>query len=169
VAAPATDGNRVLMTAEGFEQLRRELDKLRTEERQRLSELLREARDDGALDDNPTLIDLLDEHAQLERRIATLEARLAVAEVAPPPCDGRAAIGSVVRVRDIVSRDVFEFELVGPLEGDATDGRVSTAAPVGRALIGRRRGAKVEVATPRGAVTLEVLKVAASAPAREAA
>jgi transcription elongation factor GreA len=169
VAMPASDEDRVLITPEGFEQFRRELDLLRSDERRRLSELLRDARGDGALDDNPTLVDLLDEQAQLERRIATLEARLAVAEVAPPPCDGNASIGSVVRVRDILSGDVFEYELVGPFEGNATNGRVSTAAPIGRALLGQRRGARIEVAAPRGAVTLEVLEVSASAPAREAA
>jgi transcription elongation factor GreA len=160
VAAPANNEDRVLMTAEGFEQLRRELDKLRTDERRRLSELLRDARDDGALDDNPTLVDLLGEQAQLERRIATLEAQLAIAEVAPPPRDGHADIGSVVRVRDILSGDVFEYELVGPLEGDATNGRVSIAAPIGGALVGQHRGARIEVAAPRGTIGLEVLQVA---------
>jgi transcription elongation factor GreA len=156
----------VLLTTEGFEQLRRELQTLRTDKIPRLRELLRDARDDGALDDNPTLVDLLDEQAQLERRIATLEAQLAVAEVATPPRDGRAGIGSVVRIRDILSGDAFEYELVGPLEADATNGRVSTASPIGRALIGRQRGAQVEVATPRGSVTLEVLEVAESPHAR---
>lgn len=171
MAAPANDEDRVLITAEGFEQLRRELDRLRTDERRRLSELLRDARGDGVLDDNPTLVDLLDEQAQLERRIATLEAQLAVAEVAPPPRDGRAAVGSVVRVRDVASGDVFEYELVGPFEGDATNGRVSTAAPIGRALVGKDRGARVEVAAPRGTIALEVVQVARrrSAAARKAA
>jgi transcription elongation GreA/GreB family factor len=65
--------------------------------------------------------------------------------------------------------EVFEHQLVGPIEGDPTNGRVSIAAPIGRALVGRQRGAHVEVATPRGAVTLEVLKVATAAPLTEAA
>jgi transcription elongation factor GreA len=169
MAMPVNDEVRVPMTAEGLEHLRRQLDKLQTVERRRLSELLREARVGGALDDNPTLVELLDDQARLERRIATLEAQLAAAEVAPTPRDGRAGIGSVVRFRDILSGDVFECELVGPLEGDATNGRVSTAAPIGRALTGRRRGAKVDVATPSGALTLEVLDVAVAASAREVA
>ena len=169
MSVPAIDKERVLITAEGYEQRCRELDRLRNDERRRLSGLLREARSDGALDDNPALVDLLDEQAQLERRIAVLEVQLAAAEIAPPPSDGRAAIGSVVRVRDIATGEVSEHQLVGPIEGDPTNGRVSIAAPIGRALIGRQRGAHVEVATPRGAVTLEVLKVAPSVPASEAA
>ena len=165
----ATSEERVLVTAEGYDRQCRELDRLRNDERRRLSGLLRDARSDGALDDNPTLVDLLEEQAQLERRIAMLEAQLAAAEIPPPSTDGSAAIGSLVRVRDVATREVFEYQLVGPIEGDPATGRVSIAAPIGRALIGRQRGARVEVATPRGGVALEVLKVAASAPASEAA
>ncbi len=163
MGAQATDQERMLITAEGYEQRCRELDRLRADERRRVSGLLRDARRDGALEDNPALVDLLDEQEQLERRIAILEAQLAVAEIATPPSDGRAAIGSVVRVRDVATGEVFEHRLVGSIEGDAANGRVSIAAPIGRALVGRQRGARVEVATPRGALTLEVLKVAACA------
>jgi transcription elongation factor GreA len=159
MAVSPNDHDRVLITAEGFEQIRRELEGLRTTERRRLAELLRDARGDGALDDNPTLIELLDERAQLEGRIATLQSQLAVAEVAPPPRDGPAVIGSIVRGREVGSGAVFEYELVGPFEGDAANGRVSIAAPIGRALLGRSPGARVEVSTPRSTRTLEVLQV----------
>jgi transcription elongation factor GreA len=73
MSVPAIGEERVLITAAGYEQRCRELAGLRNEERRRLSELLREARGGGDLDDNPTLVELLDEQAQLERRIATLE------------------------------------------------------------------------------------------------
>jgi transcription elongation factor GreA len=169
VASFANDEDRVLMTAEGLERLRRRVERLKTDERRRLRELLREARADGALEDNPTLADLLHEQAELEDRVAMLEVQLALAEVAPPPRDGRAGIGSVVRVRDVGSGDVFDCRLVGPLEADAANGLVSTAAPIGQALAGRRRGETVAAATPRGSVTLEVLEVALAAPTRQAA
>jgi Transcription elongation factor, GreA/GreB, C-term len=100
------------------------------------------------------------------------KAQLAAAEVAPPPSDGRAGIGSLVRVRELTTGgDVVDYELVGPLEGDPMNGHVSIAAPIGRSLIGQRRGARVEVATPRGTVALEVVKVwpAPSAIAKNAA
>ena len=115
---------RVLITARGYERLSRELDRLQEEERRRLSGLLQEARGDGGIDDNPTLIDLLDERAQLEGRIATLEGWLAAAEIAPAPNRGRAAIGSVVRPRSVARGDVLEYELVEPLEGDPANGRI---------------------------------------------
>jgi transcription elongation factor GreA len=125
------------ISAEGHEQRCRELDALRN---------------DAALQD------LLDEQAQLERRIARLKAQLAAAEIVAPAPDGRVGIGSVVRVRD-GNGERFEFELVGPLESDVANGRVSIGAPVGEALVGRRAGARVEVATPRGQITLEVVSV----------
>jgi transcription elongation factor GreA len=165
----ATAEERVLITAEGYERRRSELDRLQTDERVRLRDLLREAREDGVLDDNPMLVDLLAEQEQLERRIALLEAQLAAAAIAPPATDGRAAVGSRVRVRDKRTAEVFQYELVGPIEGDPETGRVSVAAPIGRALIGREPGAVVDVVAPCGAVTLEVLEVGAAASARKAA
>jgi transcription elongation factor GreA len=165
-----TDTNETLLiSAEGYAQRCRELDGLRTEARSDLAEGLREARQDGHLDDNPALYDLFEEQAQLERRIALLEAQLAVAEIVAPADDGVVGIGSVVRVRDDTGT-TGEYELVGPLESDVGNGRVSIEAPVGRALVGNRAGARVEVAAPRGALALEVVSVRAREPiAQEAA
>jgi transcription elongation factor GreA len=148
----------LLISADGYEQRRHELDLLRTQARQELAEGLRAARQDGHLADNPMLQDLLEEQAQLERRIALLEARLAAAEIVEPAADGRVGIGSLVRVRD-GGGATFEVELVGPLESDAGNGRVSVNAPVGRALAGERPGARIEAETPRGPLALEVLSV----------
>jgi transcription elongation factor GreA len=61
---------------------------------------------------------------------------------------------------------VGEYELVGHLEGDATNGRVSIAAPIGQALVGQHRGARVEVEAPHGKIGLEVLQVARPRSAR---
>jgi len=148
------------ISAEGYERRCRELDVLRNVERRDLSERLREARQDGDLADNLALQDLLEEQAQLERRIALLDAQLAAAEIVAPASDGQVGIGSVVRVCD-GEGTTFEFELVGPLESDVGNGRVSISAPVGQALIGQHAGARVGVTTPRGSVTLEVVSVSA--------
>jgi transcription elongation factor GreA len=150
----------VLISAEGYEQRCRELDALRNEARRELAERLREARQDGDIGDNPALQDLLEEQALLERRIAVLEARLAAAEIVPPAADGRAGIGSVVCVRDSEG-ETFEFDLVGALESDISNGHVSIATPVGQALVGQRAGARVEASTPRGPLALEVVSVRA--------
>lgn len=168
MSMPTNGDECVLITAEGFEQRCRELDMLRDGVRAELAERLRDARQDGNLDDNPALQELLEEQAQLERRIALLEIQLAAAEIAAPAADGRAGIGSIVRVRDTTGA-MFDYELVGPLEADAGNGRVSIVAPVGQALLGQRGRAHVDVATPRGPLALEIVSVRPRAAVQEAA
>jgi transcription elongation factor GreA len=149
----------LFITAVGYEDLRAELETLRGGIAVELSERLRDARQDGHLADNPPLFDLLEEQARLDRRIAVLEAQLAAAQIAAPATDGRAGIGSRVRVRDLEVGNTAEYELVGAIEPKVGNGRVSVAAPVGRALIGQRVGARLDVTTPGGTLPLEVLSV----------
>ena len=155
--APAVDD--LLITAEGYDRLCSELETLCTERRHAMSERLREARTDGHLEDNPALFEALEEQAQLERRIATLEARLAAARIAIPNVDGSAGIGSSVRLRDLETSELVEYELVGAIEGNVGQGRVSIDAPVGRALCGTVAGDIVTVACPRGELRFEVIGV----------
>ena len=156
-AVPAVDV--LLVTAEGYDRVCAELETLRTEGRRVVSERLREARADGHLDDNPALFDVLDEQAQLERRIASLEVRLAAARVAEPNGDGSAGIGSVVLLRDLETSELLEYELVGAIEADLEQGRLSVEAPVGRALLGAVPGQTVAVACPRGELRFQVVSV----------
>ena len=156
-AAPAADDLGI--TAEGYERLRSELESLRSAGRRAMSEQLREARADGNLEDNPALFDVLEEQAQLERRIATLEGRLAAARIAEPNGDGSAGVGSSVWLRDLETNEPFEYELVGAIEANVGEGRVSVDAPVGRALLGAAAGEIVTVACPRGELRFQVMSV----------
>jgi transcription elongation factor GreA len=159
----------LLVTAGGYKQLEQELAELTTDGRQRMSERMREARLDGDIADNPALLELLEEQLQLEMRIAALSERLASAQVATAPADGRAGVGSVVRVRHLDSGDIAEYELVGTIESGVGHRRISVGAPVGHALLGHRPGARVEVAAPCGQLTLELLSVCHADPVEEAA
>jgi transcription elongation factor GreA len=167
-AMPLDRDEPLLITRAGYEHLRSQLARLCEEARPQLSERLRQARDEGDLADNPALYEALEEQAQLEQQIARVEAQLACARIAEPTGDGRAGVGSWVRLRDLQTRKVFEYELVAGIEADVANGRVSVEAPVGRALVGTAGGESVEVDTPRGSLRLEVLQVDAT-PAREAA
>lgn len=109
--------------------------------------------------DNPALFDVLEEQAQLERRIETLEARLAAARIAEPNGDGSAGIGSWVRLRDLETSELVEYELVGAIEADLDEGRLSVDAPVGRALLGAAAGETVAVSCPRGELRFQVISV----------
>jgi transcription elongation factor GreA len=149
-----------LITREGYERLRDEIERL-CDARPEMIERLREARDDGDLADNPALYEVLEEQSQLEQRIAQLEGQLASARIAEPNGDGTAGIGNSVRLRDLGTNEVVEYKLVGGIEASLGDGRVSVAAPVGRALLGAGIGEVIDVATPRGMVQLEVIEVRA--------
>jgi len=140
----------VLISAAGYARLESELELLRTDARRALSERLREAREDGDLDDNPALGDLLEEQGQLEQRISLLEARVRSAEIVEPSADGRAGIGTLVRVRDFAAGSTHEYELVGH------SSRTSEAAacPSRRRSVERSSGAVPgtgSTSRPRGA------------------
>jgi transcription elongation factor GreA len=152
----------IVVTAEGYEQLRTELQELRTAGRADMTQSLREARQDGP--DNPLLYELLEAQAQLEQRIALLETQLASARVVRPNADGSAGVGSLVQVRYADSDEVAEYQLVGPIEPDVGSARVSVGAPVGRALLGARRGETVSVETPRGTVRLVIVSIRPETP-----
>jgi transcription elongation factor GreA len=156
--AAVNDGHDLLVTAHGYEQLRLELERLRAD-RHRMSERLRDARADGQLADNPTLFELLEEQAKLDWRIAVREGHIASAQIAAPAADGSAGIGCWVRVRDVASGQIDEYELVGAIQSDVGNGRVSVRAPVGRAVVGQRAGAIVQVETPSGSRALEIIQV----------
>jgi transcription elongation factor GreA len=154
-----TPNDDLLFTAEGYRRLRLELDALRTQGRRAMRERLRAARDDGHLDDNQDLFDALEERTILERRIAVLEDRLVSARVVEPGEGGGAGIGSSIRLRNLDTGGVLDYELVGAREGDARRGRISVDAPVGRALLGAVAGDLVTVASPRGRLRFEVVGV----------
>jgi transcription elongation factor GreA len=148
-----------LVTARGYQLLEDELERLRSDGRRQISERLRQVREDGDPAENPALADLFEEQAQMEARIATLEGQLATAQIATATPRGRAGVGSAVRVRHLDNNRVVEYELVGAIDPDVGNGRVSLAAPVGQALVGCRAGARVEVVVPRGVLDLEILSV----------
>jgi transcription elongation factor GreA len=157
--AERVEDHALFVTADGYEQLRSELERLCTDGRADMSERIREAREDGSVANNPALYDLLEAQVQLEARIAILGEQLAAAEIVVPAADGAAGIGSVVRVRDQHTGELAEYELVGPIESDIANGRLSVNAPVGRALARQSAGAVVDVETPSGTLGLEVLSV----------
>jgi transcription elongation factor GreA len=154
------------VTAAGYERLQSELATLRTDGRREMGERLREARKDGDLANNPTLFDLLEEQAELERRIAVLEGHAASAQVVDPTANGMAGIGTVVGVRHLDTGEMAQYELVGSIDPEVGNGRVSVSAPVGRALFGRHAGETVEAETPCGTLAIEVLGVRPSSDSR---
>src|SRR5581483_10168500 len=133
--------HETVITREGLERLSRELERLTGEGRRAITERLRQAAAGEANPaENADYLSVREEQALLERRIALLEERLRSARVVDPqPGNGRIDVGERVRLRDLQSGERLEVELVGPLESDVSEGRISVASPLGKAIQGLRK------------------------------
>jgi transcription elongation factor GreA len=159
------------ITREGFERLNAELERLTADGRREIARRLEQAATGEANRSESVDYQVArEDQALLERRIALLEARLRAADIVEPgPADGRIDVGERVRLRDLDSGERLDVELVGALESDASLGRVSVASPLGRAILGLRRGAIAEVDAPRGRLRFRVVAVETSASSADAA
>ena len=153
--------NEFVITPEGRTRLEAELEHLTNEGRREIAERLEHAAaGESNRAENAEYLTVCEDQALLERRIALLTERLQSAEVIEPQLgNGRVDVGERVRVRELESGARLELELVGTLESDAAAGRISVASPLGRAILGLRRGEIAEVDAPRGKLQFRVLAV----------
>ncbi|HET7128847.1 MAG TPA: transcription elongation factor GreA [Gaiellaceae bacterium] len=151
----------IVITPHGLERLSAELENLTTDGRREIADRLRHAAaGEPNRSENAEYLQVREDQALLERRIALLEERLRSAQVVEPkPGNGQVDVGERVRVRELESGARLELELVGPLESDARVGRISVASPLGRAILGLRRGQIAEVDAPRGRLQFKILAV----------
>ncbi len=144
----------VVLTPEGYETLKNELETLRVDGRRHIAERIRVAREFGEIAENAEYDDAKNEQAMLEHKIAQLEERLARARVIDPDeiDTSVVSIGSFVRLRDVDAKQTVEYHIVGSAEANPAEHRLSNESPVGKAIMGRKKGETVEVTTPRGSV-----------------
>ena len=154
----------VILTREGFEKLQHEIEFLSTTKRQEVAERIRVAREFGDIAENAEYDDAKNEQAMLEHRIAQLEERLLSARVISKKeiSKDTVSIGSKVRLRDVAARKDFEYHIVGSAEANPAENKLSNESPVGKAIIGHKKGDVVEVAAPRGALKFKILEIKAA-------
>jgi transcription elongation factor GreA len=134
-----------------------ELDQLTRVRRPEVVARIKTAREHGDLKENAEYHAAREEQSFLEGRVQALEDRLRRAVIVEEVVTGRVVIGSTVRVE--TDGDEIRYTIVGSTEADPAAGRLSSASPVGAALLGAVAGAEVEVRTPRGPVRYRVLSV----------
>lgn len=141
-----------VITPEGLEKLKEEIDHLSTVRRREVAERIKEAREFGDISENAEYDDAKNEQALLEQRIAQLEERLRRATVIDEKELDTSAVqvGSIVHVKDQKTGDSQKFQLVGSTEADPLEHKLSNESPIGKALIGRKRNEIVAVEVPRG-------------------
>ena len=142
----------IVLTPEGFEKLKNEIDHLRTVRRREVAERIKEAREFGDISENAEYDHAKNEQAMLEARIAQLEDKLRSASVIDEKQidAGVVSVGTKVRVKDQKSGQSVLYQIVGSAEAEPSQNKLSNESPVGSALLGHKRGDVVTVAVPRG-------------------
>jgi transcription elongation factor GreA len=152
---------KVPMTALGYASLETELKQRQSVDRPRIIEHIAEARSHGDLSENAEYHAAKEEQSHNEGRIAEIEDKLARADIIDiSKLSGDTIMfGATVTLVDEDTEKKTVWQLVGEVEADAKKGRISITSPLARALIGKKKGASVEVVAPGGAKAYEITKV----------
>ncbi|MGH2920990.1 MAG: transcription elongation factor GreA, partial [Gaiellaceae bacterium] len=149
----------------GYKKLKAEIEHLSTQKRREVADRIRIAREFGDIAENSEYDDAKNEQALLEHRIATLEERLLSARVITKKEIAKdvVSVGSHVKLRDVAAKETFEYHIVGSAEANPDAKKLSNESPVGKAILGKKKGETVEVTTPRGkALKYKILDIKAA-------
>ena len=152
---------KVPMTAEGHEKVMAELHRLKSEERPRIIAAIAEARAHGDLSENAEYHAAKEQQGLNEAKVAELEDKLSRAEVIDPSkmSGNTVKFGATVSLVDEDTDEKVKYKIVGELEANVREGKVSIASPIARALIGKSKGETAEVTTPKGSKSYEIMKI----------
>lgn len=151
----------IFFTREGLEKIENEIEYLKTVRRKEVSERIKVALGYGDLSENAEYDEAKNEQAQVEDRIAKLELMVRNARIIDEDSltDDVVNIGSTVRVKDLEDDEEDEFIIVGSVESDPLEGKISNESPVGSKLIGLKVGDVAEVEVPDGIIKYEVIGI----------
>ena len=154
-----------LLTAEGLADLQSKIEHLSTVRRREVADRIKEAREFGDIAENSEYDDAKNEQAMLEKQIADLEDKLRDARVIDEKAvtTDAVSVGVTVHVKDQKTDKSTKFRIVGSAEADPSESKLSNESPVGKALMGHKRGETVSVSVPRGpARKLKITKIEAA-------
>jgi transcription elongation factor GreA len=153
--------DRIPITKEGYEALKKELEHLKTVERPQNIKAIEEARAHGDLSENAEFEAAKDRQGFLEARINELGYKLNNADIIDP--DGlskdRAVFGCKVVLENVETGEDVEYQLVGPDESDIEKGRISVSSPLGKAIIGKEPGSEIVLQAPGGKRCYELVEI----------
>ena len=155
----------VILTPEGYKKLKAEIELLSTERRREVADRIRVARQFGDIAENAEYDDAKNDQMLLEHRIARLEEQLRNARVIEKReiSSDVVSVGSTVRLRDVDAKQTVEYHIVGSAEANPSEYKLSNESPVGKAILGHKKGETVDVTTPRGArLKYKILEIKAA-------
>lgn len=154
--------NTIYMTKEGYEKLESELEYLVSVRRREVADQIAEAKAEGDISENAGYDEAKNAQAFLEGRIRELENRIRNSQIIEDDVDSPAnvvALGRSVVVQEIGEDTKEGYTIVGSVEADPKNGRISNESPMGKSLLGKKVGDKITVKTPNGEIQFKILKV----------
>ena len=151
-----------VLTPQGLEELKAKIEFLSGQRRREVAQRIKEAREFGDISENSEYDDAKNEQAMLEKQISDLEEKLSVARVIDEKSVDTDVvnIGATVHLKDQKTEKSQKFKIVGSAEADPAESKLSNESPVGKALLGHKRGETVSVTVPRGpARKLKITKI----------
>ena len=154
----------IVLTKQGLDELKAKIEYLQNDRRREVAARIKEAREFGDISENAEYDDAKNEQAMLEHKIAQLEECLSNARVIQKRDVDLSvvSIGAKVKLRDVDAKRTDEYFIVGSAEANPAELKLSNESPVGKAIIGKKKGETVEVATPRGSLKYKILDIAAA-------
>lgn len=150
----------IKLTSQGFLEVQAELNKLREEDRTRIIQAIKEARAQGDLSENADYDAAREEQAKVEARIKELEYMVEHAEIIESTPKGIAGLGSVVKIVYMDDEDETDtFKIVGSLEADILENKISDESPIGSALVNHKAGDIVTIESPNGSYDVKIVSV----------
>ena len=155
------ENKEILLTQEGYDNLEKELDYLKTEKRAEITERIRVALGFGDLSENSEYDEAKSAQAANETKIAELENKIRFARIIDEAeIDTKTVqIGNIVKVHDEEFDEDIEYTIVGSTEVDLTNNKISNESPMGIALLGAKKGQIVEVEAPAGVMKYKILSI----------
>ena len=150
-----------ILTQEGYDNLEKELERLKTEVRYEIAERIKVALGFGDLSENSEYDEAKNAQAANEAKIAELEEKLKYAKIIDETeIDTEVVqVGNIVKVRDLEFDEDIEYTIVGSTEVDLSNNKISNESPIGQALLGKKRNNIVEVQAPVGIIKLKILSI----------
>jgi len=155
------DDGLIYMSKEAYDKLQEQLTELKTVKRKEISIQLHETREHGDIGENAEYEAANELKTFNEMRIRELEDKLSRSRIVNEGelPQGKAVLGTTVRIRDLDTKEEIDYTLVSEVEADIAQDKISVSSPVGKGLLGHAEGEKVEIKVPKGILKYEILKI----------
>lgn len=157
----SVNGKELIITADGFDKIKKELEYLKTVKRHEVADRIKTAREFGDLSENAEYDEAKNEQGFVEGRISELEHKMKIAVVIDDADihTEDVGVGSVVKIRNSAMDLIAEYKIVGSAESDPKNNRISNESPIGSALLGAKVGESVKVQIPDGEAIYQILEI----------